>query len=119
MGALSGLASALAAARASTAMPPAPAPAPAFNLFGPAAGATPLPAFLRGLVGASDAVCGLELVDVVGGSDDPDEGMPQSWRELCRHARDPRVAEAFAAARALHAWMHEHPLQRPVRRRGR
>lgn len=114
MGSLAGLASALQAARAAQAMP---APAPAFSLFGPAQ--STLPGFLRGLVGASDAEIGLALYDLVGGTDDPDPAMmtPQWW-ELTRAARDPRVAEAFEAARALHAWMHEHPL-RPVTGRRR
>lgn len=116
MGALSGLASALQASRAAQAMP-APAPAP-FSLFGGSPQST-LPGFLRGLVGASDAEIGVQLFDVVGGTDDPDPAtMTPQWWELTRAARDPRVAEAFQAARALHAWMHEHPL-RPVTGRRR
>lgn len=113
MGSLAGLASALQAARAAQAMPAPPAP---FNIFGGSPQST-LPGFLRGLVGASDAEIGVQLFDVVGGTDDPDPAtMTPQWWELTRAARDPRVAEAFQAARALHAWMHEHPL-RPVARR--
>jgi hypothetical protein len=68
------------------------------------AAAQALPPFLRGLVGAADAEIGAPLFDVVGAT--------VAQEELLRAARDPRVAEAFAAARALHAWMHEHPYRR-------
>lgn len=119
MGSLAGLASALQAARAAQAMPAPVAAFAPFNLFGGSSSQSTLPGFLRGLVGASDAEIGLSLYDLVGGTDDPDPAMmtPQWW-ELTRAARDPRVAEAFQAARALHAWMHEHPL-RPVTGRRR
>jgi hypothetical protein len=108
MGALSGAATATQAAQLASALPGlfgAVAPATGGGLFGLAPAASmPVPNFLRGLVGASDALVGDAMFDVVGEA-------PAAHRELLRAARDPRVAEAFEAARALHSWMHEHPLR--------
>lgn len=117
MGALASTAASLQAARTARSAPqvfapslPAGAGGGAFNLFGGAPAASmPLPNFLGGLVGAGDALIGAEMFDVVGGTLDD---LPPHVAEWERLGRDPRVREALHAARALHAWMHEHPLRR-------